>query len=107
MKGIYKLNIDYGRMGEVEGVFIDTEERVNALIGKYIYFGEILGKHSEICGHLESGDVELLTTDQKAVEVVEKYKLESGYNPFYYYTCNDCGDEINPVPDICKECKNE
>lgn len=84
MKGIYRLNIDCGRMGEVEGIFIADSEDVATLPGKYVYFGEILGKHSEICGNMEESEVTLLTDNEEAVAVVETYGLSTGYNPFDY-----------------------
>ncbi len=84
MKGVYRLSIDFGRMGEVEGIFIAESEKVKDIIGKHIYFGEILGKHSEVQGTLEENEIELITEDQTAVEVIEKYGLETGYNPFGY-----------------------
>ena len=84
MKGVYRLNIDFGRMGEVEGIFVAESEAVKNIIGKYIYFGEILGKHSEVKGTPEEDEIELITEDQTAVEVIEKHGLETGYNPFDY-----------------------
>lgn len=50
MKAIYKLNADYGRNGNLTGVFIAEKEHVAVLLENKIevYFGEVLGKHSEI-----------------------------------------------------------
>ncbi len=44
----YKMNIDFGRMGELSSFFIATPEIVNGLIGKRFYSSDILGKHSEV-----------------------------------------------------------
>lgn len=45
---VYKLDQDCGRGGVVEAVFTAHPEDVRLLRGKEIYFGEILGKHSEV-----------------------------------------------------------
>jgi hypothetical protein len=89
-KAIYRFSADCGRNGDLEGVFIATKEQVAKLISSKIevYFGEVLGKHSEICGAIEKKDIKLLTDDIKAVEIVEKYNLTNGYNPFDYRSIN-------------------
>lgn len=89
-KGIYRFSADCGRSGDLEGVFIATKEQVNKLISSKIevYFGEVLGKHSEISGAVEKKEIKLLTDDIEAVSVVEKYDLSSGINPFNYSFIN-------------------
>lgn len=89
MKGLYKFFWNCGRMGDLEGVFVAEEKDVENLIGKHIYFGEVLGKHSEICGELESNDIVLLTDDSKVVELFERHVGTVGYNPFDYYYPED------------------
>lgn len=84
MKGIYKFHWDYGRQGDVDGCFVADESEVKEAIGKEIYFGEILGKHSEVCGTLEVGDIELTTTDPQVVSLFDQFKLANGYNPLEY-----------------------
>lgn len=84
-KGLYKFYRDFGRMGDLDGVFISDMDEVADLIGKYVYFGEVLGKHSDIGVTIKEDDIQLLTIDPVAVEIVSKYNLESGYNPFEYY----------------------
>ena len=89
-KAIYKLSIDCGRSGDLEGVFIATKQQVTKLISSKIevYFGEVLGKHSEVYGAIEKKEIKLLTDDPTAVEIVEKYKLTNGFNPFDYRSVN-------------------
>ena len=58
---IFKFHWDCGRMGDVLATFAATQEEVDAAIGKKVYFGEILGKHSEIYGTLEKKDLTVLT----------------------------------------------
>lgn len=84
MKGIYKFHWDCGRQGDVEGCFVADDSEVKSAIGKEVYFGEILGKHSEIYGTLEKDEIELTTTDPQVVSLFEQFKLASGYNPLEY-----------------------
>lgn len=84
MKGIYKFHWDCGRQGSVEGSFVATDEEVKNAIGKEVYFGEILGKHSEIYGTLEESEIELTTTDPQVVALFEQFELANGYNPLEY-----------------------
>jgi hypothetical protein len=72
-------------MGEVTGIFDATREAVKAAIGKDVYFGEILGKHSEIYGTLDEGDLTELTDDQKFIQQAKDFKcIPVGYNPLDY-----------------------
>ena len=84
MKKIYEFYWDCGRQGSVEGVFIEDSELVDMCIGKSVYFGEILGKHSEVYGTLDSSDLKVLTDDQEFVAMFQKIlgsSWQSGYNP--------------------------
>ena len=86
MKGLFKMNVDFRRMGNLEGVFIADSDDVDYLVNKKIcvYFGEVLGKHSEIYGNIKKNDIKLISTDNKVINVIEEYELENGYNPFNY-----------------------
>lgn len=101
---------DCGRQGDVEGIFKATEDEVEAAIGKEVYFGEILGKHSEVYGTLEDGEIELESDDPLVVMDAK----ESGYNPLEYlkYKCPVCEDaysvdEFNVEENICNYCLEE
>lgn len=96
MKAIYKLNFDCGRDGGLDGIFIADKEYVDMLIGSGIevYFGEVLGKHSEVYGEIEETDIKLVTDDPIAIEIFEKYDLSSGYNPFNEHANNFDYEEI-------------
>jgi hypothetical protein len=86
MEGIYRMEFDCGRMGSLSGIFVANIEKVNELVasGQEVYFGEVLGKHSEVCGPIDEKEIELVTDDVDAVAMFKKYKLQSGYNPFDY-----------------------
>lgn len=84
MKAIYNFFMDCGRMGDVEGTFVANKEDVQKAIGKYIYFGEILGKHSEVSCNLDEGCLTLVTEDQEFISKFEEIMGEgwsSGHNP--------------------------
>jgi hypothetical protein len=84
MDAIYKMNIDCGRMGNLEGVFVADTDDIKKLIksGEEVYFGEVLGKHSEIFCAITKKHLTLVTTDEKFIELFEKYNLSTGFNPF-------------------------
>ena len=86
MRYLYEYYMDCGRMGEVEGLFVATEEEVKSAIGKEVYFGEILGKHSEVEGELEESEFNKVDIDSESVEKValKLGRTWSGYNPLEY-----------------------
>jgi hypothetical protein len=87
MKAIYKFNWYCGRMGDVEGLFTEEKSNVDRHIGKEVYFGEILGKHSEVYGTLNEDDLEIISEDQDFVEKfvdIMGFGTISGYNPIEY-----------------------
>lgn len=88
MKAIYKFYLDCGRQGYLEGVFIRDKAEVETLLklGIKVYFGEALGKHSEIVAKIKSEQLTFITDDPIVVELFYKYELNSGFNPFDYYS---------------------
>ncbi|MFW6377366.1 MAG: hypothetical protein ACOCZ5_01845 [bacterium] len=115
-KFLYNFHWYCGRQGDVEGLFVATEEEIKNLIGKEVWFGEILGKHSEIYGVIEEGEIEKLDISSVAVEEVSKHlgRNWSGYNPLDYinYECNECGcvydeEEFNVEKNMCDYCVDE
>lgn len=86
MKALYKMNFDCGRQGSLEGVFIADTKDVEYLVNNKVcvYFGEVLGKHSDIRGTVDKNEIKRITTNKNAIKVVEDYGLENGYNPFKY-----------------------
>ena len=83
-KGIYQLAIDCGRMGHIDGVFVATNLEIEAIRGIRIYFGEVLGKHSEVVAVMDCVNLSLVTEDTTAVDVFERFGLSNGYTPFDY-----------------------
>ena len=86
-KVIVDFGWDCGRMGSVSSTFVCNEDDLNNAIGSDIYFGEILGKHSEVYGTLNQEDVKIVSDDQDFIIKFEKVIGEnwsSGYNPLHY-----------------------
>lgn len=84
MKGIYEFYRDYGRSGDLEGTFIADSADVAKVVGKYIYFGEVLGKHSEVAFTIQPDDIWLKTNDQAFIATFEEIMgvgWSSGHNP--------------------------
>ena len=50
---LYDFYVDYGRSGEITGLFIADEDAVKRSIGKHVHLGEVLGKHSDVSFDLE------------------------------------------------------
>lgn len=89
MLGIYRFSWDCGRAGTLDGVLIADSDDVRSIVGKYIHFGEVLGKHSDIQGTVEEGELKLVTNDPTEVAVVQKvFRVKtgtiSGFSPFDY-----------------------
>ena len=86
MKAVFKMDCKCGRMGNLQGVFVAEREDVAILIdnGLRVYFGEVLGKHSDICGAIDKDEIKEVSEDPKVVSLVEEYGLSNGYNPFHY-----------------------
>lgn len=97
MKAIYKFHFDCGRQGMLEGIFVAEKEDVEILVeeGIEVYFGEVLGKHSEIYGPIQDVDLSFVTDSQDAVNVVLDLDLSTGFNPFSYTVTGSEADERN------------
>lgn len=91
-RGVYRMQFDAGRMGSVCGLFTATDEEIKEAIGKEVYFGEVLGKHSEVYGTLEASEVTLVTDDPDFVAKFDEYQCASGYNPLEYLRENEEDD---------------
>ena len=79
---LYRFDWDCGRQGRLEGVFVADEQVVADAIGKEAYFGEVLGKHSEIEGTIEEGDIVAIEcTDDFVATFSELFPRGFGFNP--------------------------
>lgn len=82
-KGIYKLNLHLAYSNGISQ-FVATDKEIEILkdLGIDFYWCEIDGKYSEIEERAYDLDIQLVTDDESAVEMFEKYGLETGVNPF-------------------------
>lgn len=80
--GVYKFDWDYV-YGIINGIFIADEDDIKLLENSNIsiYFGEVLGKHSEVEIKINPGDFTLVTDDPEEIETIKKLKLFIGFNP--------------------------
>lgn len=89
MKALYKMDLDCGRQGSLQGLFIEEDcEFIDFLI-KYevkIPFGDALGKHSDVLAYLTRDEIKLVTMNSTVLDVIKEYGLENGYNPRHYLT---------------------
>lgn len=86
MLKLFRYFEDVGRMGSLEGLFIASQEAVDSIIGQGVYFGEILGKHSEIISDLPASAFEVVSEDQEKIAWLKSIlgASVSGINPFDY-----------------------
>lgn len=71
MKALYRWHVDYGRMGDLEGLFVAEDYDLQAALGKTVYLGEVLGKHSEVTFTLEPRLVTRVTDDPDFIQRAE------------------------------------
>lgn len=105
MKKLYSYGLDCGRMGYIESLFVADSKDVEAAIGKNVYFGEILGKHSEIYEDLDWKHLSVLSDDQEKIEwLIEVTRSEKdSYVDFETYTING----YNPLTYLEEEYDDE
>lgn len=93
MKILCRYNLDCGRMGDLDGLFVTSEEDLAAAMGKQVYLGEVLGKRSEVFHTLTEEHVEAVSRDQDKIEwlleVAGGWPTISGYNPLEYIEQED------------------
>ena len=97
-KVIARFYSDCGRIGSLEGLFTATKEDIVKITGKEIYFGEVLGKHSEVIHEIAGigDDIHILSEDQDFIEKFEQIMgagTVSGYSPFDYIDEDEEDDE--------------
>lgn len=79
---VYEFSVDCGRMGNLEGIFTAKKKDVEWLLNcpYEVYFGEVLGKHSEVYFEIQENHLKMISDDPKEVKSCRK----SGFNPFNY-----------------------
>lgn len=99
---LYKFYWDAGRGGEIESLFIADSEQAEAAFGLDVYFGEVLGKHSEVSGTFEPKDLTVITQEQGVIaDLIRLFAGERkgkrgtlcGLNPLFALQDED-GEEV-------------
>lgn len=83
---LYRFNFDCGRQGSLNGMFaVDARGRalLDALIAsrRELYFGEVLGKHSEIVGPLDPGDITRVDATPEEVSIICRILTNTHIDP--------------------------
>lgn len=88
MNHLVKMDLDFGKQGVLQSMFICTLEDLETLYGKWADFGEALGKHSSIECMLDNGDFSVICLPLDSVDAIQEAcgKSVCGYNPFNYVT---------------------
>ncbi len=81
---LWRFYWDCGRQGAVESVFVASQAEIDAALGSAVYFGEILGKHSEVHGQLDAEDLTLLSDDPALVALFRDRVGSTGHSPLDY-----------------------
>lgn len=84
-EGIYRFHWHCGRQGDLDGLFVASKEEVDNLIGKTVYFGEVLGKHSDIYGTIEPGEITLVNDAPEFIAIFKENSMSTGFNPLEYF----------------------
>lgn len=92
-KVLYRYQLDCGRAGCLEAVFVSTRQEVAEAIGSRVDFGEAFGKHSSVTGVLEELEFQELTDDQDFIAKFLELNCENGKNPLHYLS-DDEEDEV-------------
>lgn len=106
-KNVYEFTFD-DCYGILYGIFVATPEEVAKLIGQEAYFGEVLGKHSEVYGTISANHISLLTDNPEVVKWLEEKECGGlGYNPFDHVEKQDedeCETHCTNKDCDCGEC---
>lgn len=99
-KAVYRMHVNCGRMGVLSGVFVAKKAQVKKLVESEteIYFGEVLGKHSEIYGKIKENEIVMVSDSEEVINLIEEHQLSNGYDPFDYTTIHTGRDEFDDMP---------
>ena len=92
-------------MGDLSGEFICDDAIIERVLGTKIYFGEVLGKHSEIYGDLSRDDLSEHkdVTEDDCKTVIRILGLEKSWEGMDCYTIGG----YNPIEYVPEEVEDE
>lgn len=112
MKRLIRYSASFGSMGELSGIFLLLNDEewfgLERLIEDEteVWFGEVFGRHSDIYGAVEEGEISIVTEDQEWLDLTVSLEidLDSGINPLQSQRCESCDGHRywTRDGDICK-----
>jgi len=66
-KILVKFELDCGRCGEIESLFVATKKDLQKLDGKMLHFNEVLGKHSFVEHLCKESDFKIVSNDEDKI----------------------------------------
>lgn len=84
---LVEMSLDYGRMGDLKGLFLvdKADFELAQKLNPQVYFGEVLGKHSEVYCDFNEMSFAVKTDDSAKIAVLKEIGVvSSGHNPFDY-----------------------
>ena len=83
---LYRFKWESHQPNSLEGLLIATPQQIEQQVGKFVYFGEILGSTQRFYGWLEADDFEVLPVPLNCVIELRETLGErvSGVYPFDY-----------------------
>ena len=83
---LYRFYENCGRMGDLEGIFFFFLKEIEDDIGLLVYFGEVLGKHSDISVEITKNNIKKIDADQDFIDKANSLGIiPTGYNPLEYF----------------------
>ena len=96
-KVLVRFDQDFGRSGELNGLFICKWGELQDAMGCTAYFGEVLGKHSDVSCEINDDNCKVVTNDQDFINKLESFigkDTISGWNPLsVLHGCRSQGEE--------------
>lgn len=84
---LVEMSLDCGRMGDLDGLFLvdKADFELAQKLNPQVYFGEVLGKHSEVYCDFNEMSFTVKTDDAAKIAVMKEIGVvSSGHNPFDY-----------------------
>lgn len=79
---LVKFSEDFGRHGDLEGLFTCSQEDYDKVIGRKVYLGDVLGKHSSVEIELTTENMVIQQVDQAFIEQFDRLlPYGSGIDP--------------------------
>lgn len=71
-KILVRFELDCGRQGCIESLFISTKEEIDSIIGKSLEFYEVVGKHSFVQDTASWTQFSIVSDDPVKVQMMEE-----------------------------------